>query len=113
MATKISRITTRFQVEETINGYKFEGTAEVYNTQKVIKSLTATITKESDQSAPNTAMTGTTGRQYMYSVQRGISEGATTAGGMYLPDGEEGEAILTAGIAFERAVEEYVKTAEL
>ncbi|MCP4121864.1 MAG: hypothetical protein GY751_08940, partial [Bacteroidetes bacterium] len=65
MVTKISRITTRFQVEETINGYKFEGTAEVYNAQKAIKSLVATITKESDQSAPNTAMTGTTGRQYM------------------------------------------------
>lgn len=112
METKISNITTKMTVEKSVNGYLFKGTVEVYNSHKVIKSLAATVTKESDQQPTGTAMTNPMGRQYMYCVQRGVTEGATTAGGMHLPDGEEGESILTAGIAFERAVEEYVLTTE-
>ena len=92
--TKISNVTTSMKVEKEINGFKVSGTVEVYNDSKRIKRIDASVQK-TDSNAPF---------KYSFTVTRGLND-------MVNPSEEnepERDQALTAGIEFEKAVEQAV-----
>lgn len=94
--TKISNVTTSMKVEKEINGFKVSGTVEVYNDSKRIKRIDASVQKtDSNAMAPF---------KYSFTVTRGLND-------MVNPSEEnepERDRALTAGIEFEKAVEQAV-----
>ena len=112
MTTKISNVTTKMKVVETINGFKFDAIVEVYNNQKVIKSLNATVTKEGEVVPDPVNPMPAAGPRWYYSVSRGVYENNMGCGSINLPEGTEGEEMLSAGILFEQAVDRVINSSE-
>lgn len=102
-----SNITTKMKVERVINGYKFVADVEVYNSQKKIKSLVAKVTKEGEGSSDMAI------GHYVYTMVRGINMSNTPGSfDSQLPDGAEGEAILSAGIELEKVIDGVIASSE-